>query len=332
MTDVGDVSVEHESATTHGQVTQHGPAFGAALRKQALLNADPDTYTITDFAVCDDDEDTSDKSKHDADWNATELAVLKARMKRRDERKRLQWERPVGRKLGVALEMMEKAKGFADAPTRAELRCAAKATWTLGPSFYGTMDFPEKQFNILRAESASFTPSFLRHWVLPFVQREQTIPLRLLQWLVVNYVKDNAVTYVWQPKDPDGNPVGKPRDVSVAAGYNANMDKYHRRHFDAFRRRDRIYFEMDGKPYGTTVAQLLFLRWAWLDGVVDFTKRHVKEIETHMFVHSVAKKKEKAANEAAGRKHRRSECVKRKRTSIAFLRSETGGDAEYDSD
>ncbi|MEC7693462.1 MAG: hypothetical protein VX446_03665, partial [Bacteroidota bacterium] len=177
-----------------GHSTKHGPAFGAALRKQALLNAEPETFTITDFAVS-KDGDVSDGE--DGDWNDTELAVLKSRIKRRDERKRLQWEMPFGKKLGVALKIKAHKDGEGSSThitprTQSDLRRTEASTWVYGP-FYGTMDFPEKQFDILRAESESFTPSFLRNWVLPFVQREQTIPLRLLGWLVVNYVKDNSV-------------------------------------------------------------------------------------------------------------------------------------------
>ncbi len=241
---------------------------------------------------------------------------MKEEMKRKEERKKMRWEKPIHHMLRYSkvsrAEMEKKHPKF--------FQCGA---------FWGPLTIPEKHVSLIMSVLSYFTEDVLREQIVPFVNRDDSIPLRLLGWLVVNYVKEYNVTYIWQGLDGKQ----KPRTVNVFQGYDALMRRYHRRHFDPFRRRYRIFFELDDVVYETTIGQLLFLQWAFQDGVVEYTRKHSKKIDTHMFIHTEAKKKEKEEDAARGVRHRRSECVKKKRRTIGFLNfSLEEGESDFASD
>lgn len=224
-------------------------------------------------------------------------------LKKRKLRKRMRWEKPI-------FNVLKHSK-----MTKGEIEMANKKFFTCG-HFWGPLTIPEKHIGLLRSSVVDyFTPEVLKAQVLPFVTRSDDIPLRLLQWLVVNYVKDFPISYEWA--GPDGK--ANPRVVNVLQGYNELMKRYHRRHFDAFRRKHRIFFEVEDKIYETTIGQLLFLQWAFADGVVDFARKHAKAIESHMNVYNVAKTEEKEEDKRKGIRHRRSEFVKTRRRQIGFM-------------
>jgi hypothetical protein len=221
----------------------------------------------------------------------------------RKKRKRMRWEKPIA-------DTLRHSKA-----TKDEIEKANPKFFTCG-HFWGPLTIPEKHIGLLRSSIVNhFQPEVLRAQVLPFVTRSDEIPLRLLGWLVVNYVKEFPVTYEWA--GPDGK--AKPRVVNVLQGYNELMKRYHRRHFDPFRRKHRIFFEVDDKVYETTIGQLLFLQWAFADGVVDYARKHAKAIETHMNIYNAAKTEEKEEDKRRGVRHRRSEFVTTCRRQIGFM-------------
>lgn len=241
---------------------------------------------------------------------------MKEEMKRKEERKKMRWEKPV-------CHMLRYSK-----VSRREMQHKHPKFFECGV-FWGPLTIPEKHVALIMSVLSYFTEDVLREQIVPFVNRDDSIPLRLLGWLVVNYVKEYNVTYIWQGLDGKQ----KPRTVNVFQGYDALMRRYHRRHFDPFRRRYRIFFEIDDVVYETTIGQLLFLQWAFQDGVVEYTRKHAKKIDTHMFIHTEAKKKEKEEDAANGVRHRRSECVKKKRRTIGFLNfSLEEGESDFGSD
>lgn len=242
--------------------------------------------------------------------------LMKKEMKRKEERKKMRWEKPI-------LHMLRFSK-----MSREEMQKKHPKFFECGV-FWGPLTIPEKHVSLIMSVLSYFTEEVLREQIVPFVNRDDSIPLRLLGWLVVNYVKEHNVTYIWQGVDGKQ----KPRTVNVFQGYDALMRRYHRRHFDPFRRRYRIFFEIDNVVYETTIGQLLFLQWAFQDGVVEYTRKHSKKIDTHMFIHTEAKKKEKEEDAARGVRHRRSECVKKKRRTIGFLNfSLEEGESDFGSD
>jgi len=89
------------------------------------------------------------------------------------------------------------------------------------------------------------------------------ISLRNLEWFVTNYSKSRHVTYT--------APNGKMFTVHVA--YKSSLDGYSKKLFDPFCRTERIEFQ----GVTTTVAQLNFIKFAIVNGVIDYLEknRHV---------------------------------------------------------
>lgn len=122
--------------------------------------------------------------------------------------------------------------------------------------------------------------------VVDLVIRKQRGPisLRLLDYFVVNYAVDYAVTFI--------HPVtGSEYDVGKA--YETQMKTYHKQLFDPFRRGSRSmivlrYSDPDGTPqqFNTTLAQLNFFRWLIENNILDYIDEHRESIVAKMKEHS----------------------------------------------
>jgi len=109
--------------------------------------------------------------------------------------------------------------------------------------------------------------------VLPIINREDEVSLRLVDWFVTNYAKKALTTY--------HNNSG--RRFVVYNEYKLRLRSYKKRQFDPFCRWDRITIPYrDGKEVITTVGQLNFFRWALENKVIDFIRENQKEIEADM--------------------------------------------------
>jgi len=82
------------------------------------------------------------------------------------------------------------------------------------------------------------------------------VSLRNLEWFVTNYAKNKHVTYT--------GPTGRPFTVHVA--YKSSLDGYSKKLFDPFCRTERIQFQ----GLTTTVAQLNFIKFAIVNGIIDY--------------------------------------------------------------
>jgi hypothetical protein len=166
-----------------------------------------------------------------------------------------------------------------DADARAWKRVERPRLHAAGVFFSFAM-LPPKHLDLLRALLADplcpLTESFLRTELIPRLNREHAVSLRALDWLMVDYACENNVAYLW----PDA--AGVPRVVNVHDKYARLLKCWRRRRFDCFRRRHRIYFELDGKTFSTTVAQLHFFFVAHAYGFLEFTRQHLAEIDAHM--------------------------------------------------
>jgi len=87
------------------------------------------------------------------------------------------------------------------------------------------------------------------------LEHRKGISLRKLEWFVTNYCKARQVTYT--------APNGKLFTVHVA--YKSSLDGYSKKLFDPFCRTERIQF----KGLTTTHAQLNFIRWCIVNGIVN---------------------------------------------------------------
>jgi hypothetical protein len=146
--------------------------------------------------------------------------------------------------------------------------------------FFAYAPIPPKQEALLRWMLTSPTTApdadFLRSELVPRLNRTHPVSLRLLDWFVVDYAQERDVAYTRYIA-----PLGRTTIVVVHKVYTMWRDRWRRRHYDPFRRRHRIYFDLDGATYSTTVAQLHFFSMARMFGFLDYAARHLESIDAH---------------------------------------------------
>lgn len=148
--------------------------------------------------------------------------------------------------------------------------------------------------------------------ILPIVKQQTTISLRLLDWLVTNYSKENDIHYEI-PK------IGGVKNFNIWLDYKNQLKAYSKRQFDPFCRRKRVFFNIltdeivpiekdqintyqtreDG--FVTTVGQLNFFRWALMHRVVDYAFENLNDIESDMLSNADSKK----ASQLDGKRRKR---------------------------
>jgi hypothetical protein len=147
--------------------------------------------------------------------------------------------------------------------------------------FFSYAQVPPKQVAllewILNHSDNPINEDFLRNELVPRLNRTHDVSLRKLDWFVVDYAREKDVAYRCYV------PLYK-REINVVVHqlYSTLRDRWRRRRFDCFRRRHRIYFDLDGGTYSTTVAQLHFFFISRMYGFLDYASQHLKEIEDHM--------------------------------------------------
>jgi len=139
--------------------------------------------------------------------------------------------------------------------------------------------------------------------ILPIVKQQTTISLRLLDWLVTNYSKQNDIHY-----GVENN--GNYKNFSIWLDYKNQLKAYSKKQFDPFCRRNRIFYNIinnetfnigskkkviedyskreDG--FVTTVGQLNFFRWALTHRVVDYAFENLSKIESDMLMSADSRK------------------------------------------
>lgn len=124
--------------------------------------------------------------------------------------------------------------------------------------------------------------------MLPIIDGNSEISLRVLDWFITNYSKTNQIQYKLQ----DNN------DFRVHNNYKSQLKAYSKKQFDPFCRRERIlfYYGISNEYIITTVGQLNFFRWAILNQIIPYINTNLKEIESDMLISakksSLQKKKE----------------------------------------
>lgn len=105
--------------------------------------------------------------------------------------------------------------------------------------------------------------------ILPLLEGQTEISLRIIDWFVTNYAKKNNTSYI----------VGG-QEFVVYMNYKSQLKAYSKKLFDPFCRRSRISFQIPGnEPFITTVGKLNFFRWALEKGIIDYIRLNFKEIE-----------------------------------------------------
>jgi hypothetical protein len=133
---------------------------------------------------------------------------------------------------------------------------------------------------LLRGSMESFYSGnlpFLRYVSDITSGRNNTISLRILDWLVTSYAKRHNVVIMRRESI-----------VHLHTSYKNFLSSHSKKMFDAFRRRQRVHIDEAGfismqvpeEPFlVTTVGQLVFFHWCFFNGVIDYAMANIREIE-----------------------------------------------------
>lgn len=194
----------------------------------------------------------------------------------------------------------------------------------VGPFYFRPGVLQRRQLERLREIAPFFTPQIMRELLTPVALQTFEVSLRALDYMCTNYAKKTQILTELPASSGQG---GLP--VHVYTLYKDWLKHYRRKTFDPFRRRQRIFFiahaetgegelvEDRGasvtsapKVLDTTVAQVNFLRWAMVYGVVSYVKRNAAAIEQDMLTTLNESKQRRREDAAQGIKRRRSELSK----------------------
>lgn len=104
--------------------------------------------------------------------------------------------------------------------------------------------------------------------LIPLLQGEGDISLRLIDWFVTNYAKKNHVSYTLNNQE-----------FVVYLNYKSQLKAYSKKLFDPFCRRERIIFQCGShEPFETTVGQLNFFRWAFEKDILSYMRLNLEDI------------------------------------------------------
>jgi hypothetical protein len=108
--------------------------------------------------------------------------------------------------------------------------------------------------------------------VMRLLEGTSEISLRLIDWFVTNYARQNNTSYILNGQE-----------FLVYTNYKSQLKAYSKKLFDPFCRRERIMFQIPGQPlFQTTVGKLNFFRWAIEKGVLNYIKLNLTQIEAAM--------------------------------------------------
>ena len=139
--------------------------------------------------------------------------------------------------------------------------------------------------------------------MIPIVNGNAKVSLRVLDWFVTNYAKSNDVIF----------DLKKNREFikfNVYQDYKNKLKSYNKRFFDPFCRQNKknltnkIAFKYnDDKYIVTTIGQLNFFRWAIRNNVINYVESNLDIINSHMNKNNYNKKKYKIKKNSVKKKN-----------------------------
>ena len=104
--------------------------------------------------------------------------------------------------------------------------------------------------------------------VADVLDKKKSYSLRVVEWFINSYAKNRNIKYKVKNKTFD-----------VYNSYkNEQMKSYSKKHFDLFRRTDKLVLNVDERKITTTIAQLNFFRWAIQNEILTYVENHIKLI------------------------------------------------------
>lgn len=110
------------------------------------------------------------------------------------------------------------------------------------------------------------------------IEKKTEYSLRVIEWFCNNYSKKYDIIYK----------IDKNKEFNVYLSYKSQLDSYQKKQFDPFKRKhtgfETFVLKFDGgdKSIITTVGQLNFFKWCICNKVLDYVKKHIKDIKNDM--------------------------------------------------
>ena len=157
-----------------------------------------------------------------------------------------------------------------------------------------------KQELLLKSLISFYSSETNKKIIIPIVNQEKAISLRLLDWLVTNYSKKFNVFYELGHIQTEEGYIPSNKNFNLWLDYKNQLKAYSKKTFDPFSRRQRIFFNtelnevslVNSEMYEvynersdgilTTIGQLNFFKWAITNKVIDYAFEHIQEIESDM--------------------------------------------------
>jgi len=135
--------------------------------------------------------------------------------------------------------------------------------------------------------------------ILPIINGESNISLRLIDWFATNYSKKYYTVYPLTKK------TGEEKRFKVYIDYKLKLKAYSKRRFDPFCRWERITIPYENDCYiQTTIGQLNFFRWALENKIINYIEQNLIQINNDMNRRNSTAKNRKEKSTTKTRKKR----------------------------
>lgn len=157
----------------------------------------------------------------------------------------------------------------------------------IGP-FYTYKPLPVSQRRILERIHVHFTPEVLDDFVDMFFT--SSVPLRLYDWLVTNYTKENPIVQIIHLSD------GTQEILNIHEAYKSQRWAQRKRHFGFFKKKVRVAVDHRGKTYETAVTQLNMFLFVRKHKLRDILKVHYHDVLAHYTKSMTSRNERRAKN------------------------------------
>ena len=145
--------------------------------------------------------------------------------------------------------------------------------------------------------------------ILPIINGEAIISLRLIDWFATNYSKKNYTVYTLKSKN------GTEKRFKVYIDYKLKLKAYSKKRFDPFCRWERINIPYKQDVYiQTTIGQLNFFKWALENKILHYIEKNFTAINNDM---------NKRNSTAKNRKEKSTKQTRKKREELSISASKS---------
>lgn len=146
--------------------------------------------------------------------------------------------------------------------------------------------------------------------ILPIINGESPISLRIIDWFVTNYSKKYFTQYSVVKNTA-------PHSFKVHREYKLKLRSYKKKRFDPFCRWERIIIPyQNNTKIQTTIGQLNFFEWCLKNKIIEYIESNVNEIEKDMNKRNSLSKPKKSTAQSTNKTRK-----KRQELSVSATKS-----------